>query len=58
VNGCDCLPDIRLLNTDRHGGNILVKANRSRTNSREDVLSDEGDGMTSSFHLYLLSYLL
>jgi len=35
--------DIRLLNTDRHGGNILVKANRSRTNSREDVLSDEGD---------------
>jgi len=34
--------DIRLLNTDRHGGNILVKANRSRTNSREDVLSDGG----------------
>lgn len=35
--------DIRLLNTDRHGGNILVKANRSRTNSREDVLSDDYD---------------
>jgi hypothetical protein len=34
--------DIRLLNTDRHGGNILVKANRSRTSSREDVLSDVG----------------
>jgi hypothetical protein len=34
--------DIRLLNTDRHGGNILVKANRSRTNSTEDVLSDAG----------------
>lgn len=32
--------DIRLLNTDRHGGNILVKANRSRANSRDDVLSD------------------
>lgn len=32
--------DIRLLNTDRHGGNILVKANRSRANSREDVFSD------------------
>jgi len=35
--------DVRLLNTDRHGGNILVKANRSRTNSREDVLSDGYD---------------
>lgn len=35
--------DIRLLNTDRHGGNILVKANRSRTSSREDVLSDDYD---------------
>lgn len=32
--------DIRLLNTDRHGGNILVKANRSRANSRDDVFSD------------------
>lgn len=32
--------DIRLLNTDRHGGNILIKANRSRANSREDVFSD------------------
>lgn len=35
--------DIRLLNTDRHGGNILIKANRSRTNSKEDVLSDDYD---------------
>lgn len=35
--------DIRLLNTDRHGGNILVKTNRSRANSQEDVLSDEYD---------------
>lgn len=35
--------DIRLLNTDRHGGNILVKTNRSRTNSKEDVLSDGYD---------------
>lgn len=32
--------DIRLLNTDRHGGNILVKVNRSRTNSKDDVFSD------------------
>jgi len=35
--------DVRLLNTDRHGGNILVKASRSRANSREDVLSDGYD---------------
>jgi len=41
--------DIRLLNTDRHGGNILVKANRSRTNSREDVLSD-GYESTDEIH--------
>lgn len=32
--------DIRLLNTDRHGGNILVKVNRSRANSKEDFFSD------------------
>jgi hypothetical protein len=32
--------DIRLLNTDRHGGNILVKVNRSRANSKDDVFSD------------------
>lgn len=41
--------DIRLLNTDRHGGNILVKANRSRTNSKEDVLSDGYDSSDECF---------
>jgi hypothetical protein len=42
--------DIRLLNTDRHGGNILVKANRSRTNSKEDVLSDGGYDSDENLH--------
>lgn len=33
--------DIRLLNTDRHGGNILVKVNRSRPSyPKEDAFSD------------------
>lgn len=46
--------DIRLLNTDRHGGNILVKTSRSRANSREEVLfSDAGydsDGPRNRLH--------